>query len=171
MDYTYCYCEENIYKLAQKEPSITHAVFITNASKSVPFFNSILKDLVIWDYHVIALDVVNSLIYDLDSRVDYPTSATNYFQTVLQIDRELSPQFERMYRCVPTKDFLDVFSSDRSHMKNLDGTFKSTPPKYPCIQNGDIPFNLDRYIDVKEMDPIYGRLFSQSEFERFVFQR
>ncbi|KAF7972662.1 hypothetical protein HWV62_17346 [Athelia sp. TMB] len=99
--YAGCYCEENVFLLAQRfagEAAIERvfdifAVFISNASKTVALWNQRLAaspgDVVVWDYHVVLLlrikakhlDAYNqplrgqsaAWIYDFDSVVDSPS--------------------------------------------------------------------------------------------------
>ncbi|KAI0956822.1 hypothetical protein AcW1_005409 [Taiwanofungus camphoratus] len=63
--YTNCYCEENIYLLAQvfstraekdkNWPWLVYAVFISNDDQTVALWNqkAARKDVVVWDYHVV----------------------------------------------------------------------------------------------------------------------
>ncbi len=39
----------------------------------------------------------------------------------------------RKFRVIPAEVFLATFASDRSHMKNEDGSWMQPPPSYPCI--------------------------------------
>ena len=58
-EYVSCYCEENVYRLIQRQPSLDgwFAIFLSNATKKVPVWQQRSagpSGHVIWDYHVIA---------------------------------------------------------------------------------------------------------------------
>nr|XP_033933770.1 protein N-terminal glutamine amidohydrolase [Pseudochaenichthys georgianus] len=69
----------------------------------------------------------------------------------------------RKFRVVPAHSFLLNFASDRSHMKNSDGSWKMPPPPYPPIHTTESRMNLDDFISMR---PAYGwgRVFSLEEF-------
>jgi hypothetical protein len=48
---------------------------------------------------------------------------------------------------VPASEYLARFSSDRSHMRDEDGTWKAEPPTLPVIGQG---MNLWRWVDMVE---------------------
>uniref|UniRef100_A0A3B3DAG9 Protein N-terminal glutamine amidohydrolase n=1 Tax=Oryzias melastigma TaxID=30732 RepID=A0A3B3DAG9_ORYME len=111
---------------------------------------------VIWDYHVILLKVgvkSDAVIYDLDSVLPFPCNLRLYAAQALRSDRTLRPKFHRKLRVVPAHCFLLNFASDRSHMKNADGTWKMPPPSYRPIQTAESKMNLDDFIS---MNPAVG---------------
>uniref|UniRef100_A0A3Q3XIG4 Protein N-terminal glutamine amidohydrolase n=1 Tax=Mola mola TaxID=94237 RepID=A0A3Q3XIG4_MOLML len=139
--YTSCY-EENVWKLCEFVREERTApleellvVFISNENRTVPLWKqrSAHGDQpVIWDYHVILLQVgVQSepLVYDLDSELSFPCRLQLYAHQALRSDRGIKPKL----RVVPADSFLLNFASDRSHMRNPDGSWKMPPPLYPPI--------------------------------------
>ena len=54
----------------------------------------------------------------------------------------------RRFRLVPSEDFLDEFASDRSHMRDEDGSWMKPPPSYSPIRSKSSSHNLDLYINV-----------------------
>ena len=112
---------------------------------------------VVWDYHVLLISAGSGesgvLVYDLDSRLSFPCTAREYAERALRAavaptasssssllplpspPLPLRPRFQRLFRVVPARDFLDTFSSDRSHMMRLDGGgWMALPPAYPPIR-------------------------------------
>ncbi|XP_035537187.1 protein N-terminal glutamine amidohydrolase [Morone saxatilis] len=121
---------------------------------------------VIWDYHVVLLQVglqSDSLVYDLDSELPFPCSLQLYADQALRSDRNIRPANHRKLRVVPADSFLLNFASDRSHMRNPDGTWKMPPPLYPPIHTAECQMNLNDFIS---MDPTvgWGAVFSLDHF-------
>lgn len=89
--YAKCYCEENIYVFLQDDHRYfntsheVYAVFISNDIKTVEIHcqtASSSPDIpVYWDYHVIALAMIEQqwFVFDFDSTLRFPTPATTYF--------------------------------------------------------------------------------------------
>ncbi|XP_028296686.1 protein N-terminal glutamine amidohydrolase-like [Gouania willdenowi] len=159
--YTSCYCEENVWKLCdfvRREQTAPldqlDVVFISNENRTVPLWEQKSgqgEEPVIWDYHVVLLQTVPQsgyLIYDLDSELPFPCHANIYIHKALRSDQNLKPQYHRKLRVIPANDFLSRFSSDRSHMKNSDGTWKMPPPPYPPISTAECQTNLEDFISV-----------------------
>jgi protein N-terminal glutamine amidohydrolase len=158
MMYTSCYCEENIYHLCATDKDFS-AVFVSNPNKSVPFWNQrSSKDVVVWDYHVIA--VKRGLVYDLDTKLAFPTTWKDYSTNSLRIDNTLPTQFQRYYRIVPGDVYLQNLSSDRSHMIK-DGKYQATPPVWPPIKM--MPDNnLSLFIEMNFN--LLGTVMTEAEF-------
>ncbi|RKP25743.1 N-terminal glutamine amidase-domain-containing protein, partial [Syncephalis pseudoplumigaleata] len=126
--YTKQYCEENIYLLARQllavEPECrASVVFISNERRTVPLWcQSASRDdstLVVWDYHVILVvqtSKSDAMVYDFDAMLPFPCPWSEYVQMVFQPDIALQDGFLRQFRVVPARDYIDHFSSDRSHM-------------------------------------------------------
>ncbi|XP_051246935.1 protein N-terminal glutamine amidohydrolase [Dicentrarchus labrax] len=174
--YTSCYCEENVWKLCEfvrteQTASLDElfVVFISNENRMVPLWKqkSGRRDQpVIWDYHVVLLQVglqSDSLVYDLDSELPFPCSLQLYADQALRSDRNIRPAYHRKLRVVPADSFLLNFASDRSHMRNPDGTWKTPPPLYPPIHTAECQMNLNDFIS---MDPTvgWGAVFSLDHF-------
>nr|XP_020477170.1 protein N-terminal glutamine amidohydrolase [Monopterus albus] len=174
--YTSCYCEENVWKLCdfvrmERPAQLEHlfVVFISNENRTVPLWKqkSGLGDQpVIWDYHVILMQVgvqPYSLAYDLDSELSFPCSLKLYATQALRSDRNIRPEYHRKLRVIPADSFLFNFASDRSHMKNPDGSWRMAPPPYPPIHTEESQMNLDDFIS---MDPAigWGTIFSLDHF-------
>lgn len=174
--YTSCYCEENVWKLCEfvREEGTASleellVVFISNENRMVPLWKQKSgrgDQPVIWDYHVVLLHVClqsDSLVYDLDSELPFPCSLQLYAAQALRSDRTIQPAYHRKLRVIPAQSFLLNFASDRSHMKNPDGSWKMPPPLYPPIHTAESLMNLDDFIN---MDPVvgWGAVFSLDHF-------
>ncbi|XP_053190494.1 protein N-terminal glutamine amidohydrolase [Scomber japonicus] len=159
--YTQCYCEENVWKLCEfirteRTAPLEHVfvVFISNENRTVPLWKQKSghgDQPVIWDYHVVLLQAdgpENSLIYDLDSVMSFPCNLKLYAAHALRSDRGIKPAYHRLLRVVPAESYLRNFASDRSHMRNPDGSWKMPPPLYPPIHTAECQMNLDDFISM-----------------------
>ncbi|XP_072426985.1 protein N-terminal glutamine amidohydrolase isoform X2 [Chiloscyllium punctatum] len=145
--YTSCYCEENIWKLCeyiknrrQHPLEEWYTVFISNDQKMVPIWSQQSgsgDQPVIWDYHVILLHDCGGQhceIYDLDTTLPFPCPFDTYVKEAFRSEDLIRPAFRRKMRVLRADLYLKTFASDRSHMKDVNGTWRMTPPPYPCIQ-------------------------------------
>lgn len=142
--YTGCYCEENIYFLAQAfsaDPDTAKywdifVVFISNRSKTVALWCQKLANEshrpVVWDYHVVLVLRLRNHVLSQDVRcaptVDETTHSWVYdFDTILDLPcalqeyldktfEEVSLDFQSLFRVIPCSVYLNHFASDRSHM-------------------------------------------------------
>ena len=130
------FCEENVWHLAQ---AISGTVLlISNVGQAVAIYGQKLgsntEDPIIWDYHVVLAS--QGLIYDQDSRLEYPCSAKTYLDESFQPqDRAIHPDFQPSFRLIPSEDYRSYFHSDRSHMKNEDGEWLALKPPWAPITN------------------------------------
>ncbi|XP_034535302.1 protein N-terminal glutamine amidohydrolase [Notolabrus celidotus] len=174
--YTSCYCEENVWKLCEfvRMERTTpledlFVVFISNENRQVPLWKQKSgrgDQPVVWDYHVVLLQVSlksGSLVHDLDSQLSFPCSLELYADQALHSDRHLNPAYHRCLRVVPAHSYLLNFASDRSHMKNSDGSWRMPPPPYPPLRSAESQMNLDHFIS---MDPQvgWGAVYSLDQF-------
>ncbi|PAA66389.1 hypothetical protein BOX15_Mlig008920g1, partial [Macrostomum lignano] len=166
--HTACYCEENVYHLIRQLRAVPSALFISNPARLAPVWcqraSSRPDGLVFWDYHVVAIDGSQNppLVYDLDSKLDFPCSLPLYFEHALRpnslVDQLLArPMSERpgrlhrRYRLVSGQNLMRHFASDRRHMRHKStGAWLAPPPAYPCIRGpwADSDHNLPRYLDM-----------------------
>ncbi|XP_019713719.1 protein N-terminal glutamine amidohydrolase isoform X2 [Hippocampus comes] len=176
--YSSCYCEENVWKLCESVRTERSAplqelfvVFISNDNRTVPLWkqkSASGEQPVIWDYHVVLLHVPagsEAAVYDLDSVLPFPCPLKLYATRALRSDRGVRPAYHRKLRVVPADCFLSNFASDRSHMKNADGSWKVPPPPYPPISTADSHMNLDDFITM-EPSRGWGRIFTLDHFLR-----
>ncbi|KAG2382850.1 hypothetical protein C9374_004817 [Naegleria lovaniensis] len=164
--YTHCYCEENIWKLCERmktenplELDNCYAIFLSSEKSVLPmWYQKDNGELIVWDYHVILIHKgsnSSSTVYDFDTRLPFPTSFSNYvFRSWLVTyllpnppKRLISMINDLLFRIVPAREYLETFSSDRSHMWNAEtNSYSAPPPSYPCIQgNTSTRMNLDDF--------------------------
>lgn len=150
--YAAYYCEENVWWLlqhAQLKPGMRSALFISNVNRTCALWNQGLaapEQPVVWDYHavVIVKDELQSWVYDLDSRLDFPVTAAEYVQGTFpheDINDDYLPQF----REVEDRDMIRHFASDRTHMVT-EGQFVHPAPSWPLIGTGN---NLEHFLDIE----------------------
>ncbi|KAF7304659.1 Nt-Gln-amidase domain-containing protein [Mycena kentingensis (nom. inval.)] len=158
--YTPCYCEENIWMLAEvfsrQEPQRrTWAVFISNARRTVALWEQKLRErVVIWDYHVVLMleDVDGSWwIYDLDTRLPLPCPLDRYMRETFR-NSDVPPEFHSRFRVIPSKQYLDYFASDRSHMLRDNGEYAERPPEYAAIRGrkAESRMNLASFVSMED---------------------
>lgn len=196
--YTHCYCEENIYLLAQKFISDSgvngdwnvYIVFISNDSKTVVLRNqknAPHEDLpVCWDYHVVLLlrnvsiyppsDTENcNWVYDFDTRLPVPVPLAEYLRQTFS--DQLPENFQSLFRLVPGEVYLEYFASDRSHMVHGDGSLLSPPPLYPPIYGSKILGRgirsnlMENFVCMTPSDDKFGNVYSLHNFERWARER
>ncbi|CAL1276927.1 unnamed protein product [Larinioides sclopetarius] len=166
--YTSCYCEENVWKLCEyvknNQSSLLpacYAVFISNRNQSIPLWcQKSGKDedkLAVWDYHVVFIysqcNDKGTLVCDLDSVLPFPVPLEKYAPMTFQYETCLKSIYHRYFRVIPAEMFLKTFASDRSRMRNPDGTWIKDPPPYPCLSTPESTNNIDEFIS---MDPSVG---------------
>lgn len=138
--YTANFCEENIWHLCQNPDLaafIKTVLIISNGSRNCPLWHQKSaegQEPVRWDYHVVLLasSPETSLIYDFDSTLDLPIPLHEYLVQTFQSEYE---DEQPVFKAIDSHDFVHLFYSDRSHMKDGEGDWKFTPPSWPLIQN------------------------------------
>ena len=147
------YCEENIWQFlktrAVQRPSNDAAVFITNEDQHVALAQQQQGDeqgIVIWDYHVIAITYDPSpLIWDFDSRLPFPCSATDWLQQTFAAFKGAPKIYHPIFKVCKAHLFLGEFQSDRRHMRDELNRWLKPPPEWPNIGRGH---NLDDWLDL-----------------------
>lgn len=173
----YCpfYCEENVWQLVKAisdfDSDFKGAVlFFLNAGSFVAMKNQVAFEsgsIGFWDYHVVLLDSQKQLVYDLDSRLGCPVSAKLYFAEAFPDQNDLVVEVRALVRSIPSQEYLNRFSSDRSHMVDSDGTAREPFPPWPAIVNED-PVWLDQYRLVEAIEGSASEVLGVEEFARRV---
>ncbi|KPI90135.1 putative N-terminal glutamine amidase [Leptomonas seymouri] len=182
LQYAYCYCEENTYMCLEKVRELpdlfdcSYAIFMSSFvcdpsqevcnqwTSAVPYrsFKSPDPsiDLVIWDYHVVAVvrfkESGKWFVIDRDSSLPsskesilgdwckYCVDLDVYCSNALFPERSLAvPYASRVqllmdavrYRIITGDEFLCFFRSDRSHMIDSSGKYLQEPPSWPPIKD------------------------------------
>lgn len=179
--YTPYYCEENIYRLVEfrcdeAQPpteSPAHAsigcsgeagvVLISNPRRTVAVGAQRAgrgpARLTIWDYHVVYVE--SGLVYDLDSLLEPPVAEGDYVAASFPADLiDRAGPFAPRFSFVPAGEYLRRFSSDRSHMRHPDGSYKAEPPPWPAVYHRNEGHNLFQLVDgVHECVGYHGPIF------------
>ena len=104
--------------------------------------------LVMWDYHVILLRRRHgqTAVYDLDTRLPFPCDFKLYADSSFGDESAMLPKFHRLFRVVSGEEYLEQFSSNRSHMRKEGGQWVTPPPAWDCIRSGQEEHNLDTFL-------------------------
>lgn len=153
--YTPYYCEENVWHLCQASALAKFerkAVFVTNAMRSCAFLNQraapSAEHMMFWDYHVVVLANTDGWqIWDLDTRLGMPVPVDDYVAQTFPQHPQTDP-FEPLFRIVECDEFVETFSSDRSHMRNQSGQWLQPPPAWEPICRDGI-WNLLDFLDTE----------------------
>ncbi len=163
------YCEENIWQLCQnKDFEDGFVVFISNESLCFPMLEQKAaltpSTPVFWDYHVVLLcESEGYQVFDFDTTLPFKTDLETYLKASFLSENVMSPEQKPLFRVVPAQEFIDVFVSDRSHMKTPQG-WSAPPPNWDAIGCG--ASNLAHFIDMSATD--YGEVLEQKALmERF----
>jgi protein N-terminal glutamine amidohydrolase len=168
--YTPFYCEENIWHLCHS-PSFSadsKVVLISNDLHSCPLWKqragSGPDKFVVWDYHAVLLDRQGSWqVWDLDTVLALPTDFRSYLDATFKIGELELNEHAPLFRVIDAAEYASCLSSDRSHMRNPDGSWKAKPPAWPTIQGAGAS-NLMQLIDMTRPDP--GKVMNIAEFSR-----
>jgi len=150
------YCEENAYLLVEAlEARARYALFVTNAARTVAIWRQRhapdARSPVVWDYHVVALTLEPTLVWDLDTTLPLPCPLEEYVAESFRSDEAAGPEYAPRFRLVPREELVRTFSSDRRHMR--DARHRAPPPPWSTIGRGH---TLARYLALE--DPIAGEV-------------
>ena len=192
-----CYCEENVWRLAYRRiygrretDERLYVVFVSNEERCCPMFSQLAQDdpdePCFWDYHVLLIGSSSSAVeangadkcpvWDVDSRLPYPTPVSVYLTTVFREEcfrEEYRTRLAPRFRVIRAEHYLQYFFSDRKHMIDPEkGEWRATPPDYECIGvTSGKQSNLDDYIDTTsagggDEEASMGIVSSLDEFRR-----
>jgi hypothetical protein len=143
------YCEENVWWLCKDGGG--QAVFISNQSRQCLMFHQRAAppgELVVWDYHVI--QIVDGCVNDLDTRLGISVPVADYTAaTFPKLPAELS-HLAPSFRVVEASEFLERFTTTRSHMRGDTGAWLQAPPPWDPPRVDDQEHNLSRFIDMSD---------------------
>ena len=150
------YCEENVWwVLREGALDDGHAVFIMNAAGSVALWSQRASNrpdgLTLWDYHVVALGKCEEKwqVVDLDCTVGQPLPVSAWVAASFPLAGAVPEDVEPMFRVVPAETLFTAFHTDRSHMRDEEGEWYATPPKWESISDRS---NLSSYLDPTNTD-------------------
>jgi len=143
MEYTPYYCEENVLRLAEhRDRPDDWVLMISNRARRVALARQHAGrgpgGIVVWDYHVILANrpveqAGSTLVIDRDSSLEQPVPLCRYLaltfpRTLFRMGFSDEPSFT----LVAAADYRARFSSDRSHMLDVDGHYVHQPPPWPA---------------------------------------
>ncbi|KAG8183591.1 hypothetical protein JTE90_025146 [Oedothorax gibbosus] len=154
-----------------------YAIFISNENKTIPLWcqkSGNAESLCIWDYHVIfvyhsadasrtvvyddyhvifvyhSADASRTVVYDVDCSLPFPVHIRTYIELAIRQEFQFQPCYKRLFRVIPAPEYLLKFASDRSMMKNEDGSWIKAPPPYPCITTTESTNNIKDFISMEK---------------------
>jgi hypothetical protein len=154
--YTPLFCEENIWQLARSmlaggaAPDALWVLFFSNPGKQVVMLNQRragVQDYVVWDYHVVLQ--AGERIYDLDTLLPCPVSATDYLLNSFPDQAALAEPYRALVRCIPAGAFVERFYSDRHHMRGVIAE-NEFPPWPAMMPQHDHAIALSDYWDMQK---------------------
>jgi hypothetical protein len=144
--FKYCarYCEENIWHLAQDAAFADRervVAIISNAEAACLFWGQRLCEApdypVWWDYHVILFVRDGGWrVYDLDTAQPFPVDALTYLRGTFRLQERMPQHIRPRFVLFEGDAYVRRFSSDRSHMRDADGSWYAPPPDWPPIIQG-----------------------------------
>ncbi|MEA3639579.1 MAG: hypothetical protein VBE63_06510 [Lamprobacter sp.] len=153
------YCEENIWWLCAEPPPavcLEQVIFIASPCGLCPIAEQRAADadgVAWWDYHCVGLDAERR-IWDLDSRLSLPVAASSWLDRSFPQADDWPTPLQPLFRLIPRAAYLQDFRSDRSHMRNADGSWMQPPPPWSCIgfsySSDPDSSRLDRYRDLSK---------------------
>jgi protein N-terminal glutamine amidohydrolase len=166
------YCEENIWHLCQEKDFRAFdrkVVLISNDSRTCALWNQRAQPAqgkpVLWDYHVVMLFMSDGWqVYDLDTLLLTPISIAQYIRFTFGYPISIPEEFLPLFRVIDADEFVDVFSSDRSHMLTADGHWQVEPPPWPAIIRSG-KSNLMELIDMQKQS--VGTVMDLTEFKAY----
>jgi hypothetical protein len=145
------FCEENVWRLLHDGalPQPSAALLVTNAARAVAMWGqrAARLDPILWDYHVVALLPEAGLVVDLDDRERVARPVGEWLSHAF---RPARAAWQPRFRLVPRAAFLDVFSSDRSHMRDGSGAPRAPFPPWPAPFRAELGHTLPRLLDLDD---------------------
>lgn len=149
------YCEENVWRLFSCRPTPVGAVLlISNPAKKVAMYRQRAhpSQWVVWDYHVVAVRPCGRhwRVEDLDSTLPFGVQLQDYLRE--SFFRVLGPEFDALFRPVPSEEYVRRFWTDRSHMLQAGtGAYLQPPPPWPAPRSDHPqPLRLAELLDFEE---------------------
>jgi hypothetical protein len=176
LDYHPFYCEENVWRLlgrAELDGYRAWAVIVSSRAGRVVALRQKAgrgaAGLVCWDYHVFAVVDGSSgarLALDFDSKLPFPCPLARYLEESFppMAGTPAQPHF----RVIAAADYRAHFATDRSHMRNPDGTYLMPPPPWPAPGEGQSNTFLS-WLDLSTDQP--GELLDLADMLAFAAEK
>ncbi len=155
------YCEENIWHLARNAQFAaveSYVVCMSNKERTCALWSQRASPAadqpVIWDYHVILIANVGQMgVFDLDSTLNFPTPILEYLDRTFGPAEKLPVRWQSRFRLVSRAQYIEGFFSDRKHMRNANGSWRSPPPEWDNIQSKERSISLEQLLDFEGFEP------------------
>lgn len=161
LQYQAFWCEENIWHLTQNPITAANerlVLAISGASGHVACWQQNAGEPgegVLWDYHVVlATKSATWQIWDLDSRLGAPVSATTWLQESFPYPEFVPHRFHPRFAVIEAQTYVRQFSSDRSHMRDKFGNWAQPPPPWPAIRGAGLNLESLRHLAQNGLDII-----------------
>ncbi len=152
--YAACYCEENIWQLARRRslPGSRGGavVLISNPDRRVALGAQRTGcgelRVTVWDYHVVYVEAGE--VYDPDSTLAAPAPVRAYVAATFPaaVAAPGSP-YRPVFSVLSADSYLEVFSSNREHMRDAAGGYLAPPPPWPAIYRPELGNTLFALVD------------------------
>jgi len=174
MDYQPFWCEENIWRLTSDAcvgPGERFVLLLTGSSGHVACWGqraaSSPEAPVLWDYHVVLVVCQDTwTVWDLDCRAGYPLPALTWLGATFPCPETVRPVFHPRCLLIPADEYRTQFTSDRAHMRNIDGSWQQPPPPWPVPHQANgttLATYVTRARDGLNLAALYERLSSRAE--------
>jgi hypothetical protein len=173
LDYQARYCEENVWRLLARSELAARRAWAVIVTSQAGHFEALRQragrpgdGLVCWDYHVFAVvdDLDGTrLALDQDSDLPLPCPLALYLAESFPPVRQ--PRTRPIFRVIAAAEYLRDLASDRSHMRNPDGTYVAPTPPWSAPGSGKNN-TLMAWTDVSCTSP--GVLYDLAHMEEFV---
>ena len=175
--YTACFCEENIWHLARHlivrgvPVCAMQAVVLSNEARRTALREQRAVapgEIIFWDYHVVLWlqNYSDDWIFDFDTRLPFVTERQQYAKNTFVDPADLPDMFHPWLRIIPMREYLNNFSSDRSHMRDANGQEIVPFPLQPAIQpaNNERNISLQEYVSMKPLKDSASRVVGYGEW-------
>ncbi len=139
------WCEENIWHLAQAPVTVADkrlVLAMSGPSGHVACWQQAAGEPgegVLWDYHVVlATKSATWQIWDLDSRLGAPVAAETWLKETFPYPDFVPPRYHPRFAVIEAAAYVKAFASDRSHMRDQDGSWVQPPPPWPAISGSGL---------------------------------
>jgi protein N-terminal glutamine amidohydrolase len=152
------YCEENVWLLAQDQrcgPGERLVALITGAQGHVAMWQQKLAEApgepVLWDYHVVLFvaDRAGWNAWDFECTLGMPIPAATWLTSCFPYQDRIPPRYQPRFRVLPAAEYVATLRSDRSHMRQDDGTYAKPPPSWTPPGGGQ-ESNLVQFVDLRQ---------------------
>lgn len=152
------YCEENIWLLAQDPrcgPGERLVALITGAPGHVAMWHQKPADApgepLLWDYHVVLIVAATDgwQVWDFECDLGMPIPAVTWLSSCFPYQERIPPRYQPRFRVMAADTYVATLRSDRSHMRQDDGTFAKPPPSW-APPGGGLASNLVQFVDLRQ---------------------